>query len=78
LRFQIQKRGERRIAVQPAFEQAGDDVIIASTSWLAADGRTQQRFQVITTRGGKIADIQGCTSRRHAERFARRLASTSA
>jgi hypothetical protein len=77
LRFQIQKRGERRIDVQPEFERAGDDLLIGSTSWLAADGRAQERFQVITPRGGKIADIQGCTSRRHAERFARRQASRS-
>jgi hypothetical protein len=77
LRFQIQKRGDQRIAVQPEFEQVGDDVIIGSTSWLAADGRAQERFQVITLRDGKIADMQGCTSRRHAERFARRQASAA-
>ena len=72
MRFQIQKRGERRLEVQPEFVQVGDDTIIGSTRWLGADGRRQERFQVITLREGKIADMQGCSSRREAERFARR------
>jgi len=66
LRFQIQKRGGRRLEVQPEFVQVGDK-IIGSTHWLDADGRRQERFQVITLRGGKIADMQGCSSRREAE-----------
>jgi len=45
---------------------------------LVADGRAQERFQVITLRDGKIADMQGCASRRQAERFAHHQASTSA
>jgi hypothetical protein len=72
LRFQIQKWGGRRLEVQPEFVQVGDDKIIGSTHWLNADGRPQERFQVITLREGKIADMQGCSSRREAERFARR------
>ena len=72
MKFQIQKRGERRVEVQPEFEQVGDDKIIGSTQWLDTDGRRQERFQVITLRGGKIADMQGCCLRREAERFARR------
>jgi hypothetical protein len=72
LRFQIQKQGGRRVEVQPEFVQVGDDTIIGSTQWLGADGRRQERFQVITLREGKIADMQGCSSRREAERFARR------
>lgn len=68
MQFQIQKRGDRQIAVQPEFQQVSDDVIIGSTSLRAADGRTQERFQVITLRGGKISDMQECTSRRQAER----------
>lgn len=70
--FQIQKRGERRIQVQPEFTQVGADKIIGSTQWLGADGRRQERFQVLTLRDGKIVDMQGCASRREAERFARR------
>ena len=69
--FQIRKRGARRIQVQPDFSQLGDK-IIGSTQWLGADGRRQERFQVLTVRDGKIVDIQGCGSRREAERFARR------
>jgi len=72
LRFQIQKRGGRRLEVQPEFVRVGDDTIIGSTQWLGADGRRQERFQVITLREGKIADMQGCSSRRDAERYARR------
>ena len=72
MKFQIQKRGERRIEIQPEFTQVGDDKIIGSTQWLGADGRRNERFQVLTLRDGKIVDMQGCASRREAERFARR------
>jgi hypothetical protein len=72
LKFQIRKRGERRIEIQPEFTQVGDDKIIGSTQWLGADGRRHERFQVLTLRDGKIVDMQGCASRREAERFARR------
>jgi hypothetical protein len=68
----MQKRGQRRLEVRPAFEQVGDDKIIGSTQLVGQDGRRQERFQVITVRDGKIADLQGFTSRRKAERFARR------
>jgi len=71
LTFQIQKRGERRIEVQPEFTQVGSK-IIASTQWLGAEGARHERFQVLTLRDGKIVDLQGCASRREAERFARR------
>jgi hypothetical protein len=60
------------VAVQPDFVVLGDDRIIGSTTWLGADGRRHERFQVVTIRDGKIADLQGCSSRREAERFARR------
>ena len=71
MRFQIRKRGEHRIEVQPEFTQLGDK-IIGSTQWLSADGRRHERFQVLTLRDGKIVDMQGCASRREAERFVRR------
>jgi hypothetical protein len=47
-------------------------VIIGSTKWLGEDSRRQERYQVLTFRDGKIVDLQGCATRRHAERFARR------
>jgi hypothetical protein len=72
LRFQIQKRAARPMSIQPEFTQVGDNKIIGSTSWLRPDGSRQERYQVLTLRGDKIADIQGCTSKREAERFARR------
>lgn len=60
------------MSVQPEFTRVGDDKIISSTSWLRLDGSHQERYQVLTLRGDKIADIQGCVSKRQAERFARR------
>jgi len=69
LQFQLGKRGERQVMISPEFTQVGNK-IIGSTSWLAADGRRQERFQVLTVRDGKIVDMQGCASRRQAERFA--------
>jgi hypothetical protein len=72
LKFQIKKRGDRRIEIQPEFTQIGDDKVIGSTQWLGADGRRRERFQVLTLQDGKVVDMQGCASRREAERFARR------
>ena len=69
--FQIQKRGDARLRVQPKFSQVGDK-IIGSTQWLNTEGGRQERFEVLTVRDAKIVDIQGCTSHREAERFARR------
>jgi hypothetical protein len=71
LKFQIQKRGSVGMQVQPEFAQVGDKVI-GSTRWLGSDGVRRERYQVLTLRDGKIIDMQGCTSRRQAERFARR------
>ena len=66
--FQTQKGFE----VQPEFEQVDDRTIIGSVRWETDDGRRRERFQVVTVRDGKIADLQGCASRREAERFIRR------
>jgi hypothetical protein len=57
--------------VQPEFTVVGDK-IIGSTSWVGDDDRRVERFQVLTIRDGKIIDMQGCKTRREAERFARR------
>lgn len=70
--FQIGKHGDDRFKVEPDFEQVSDDTIIGSSAWSRAGGRRQERFQVVTMRDGKIADLQGFSSRRQAERFARR------
>lgn len=70
--FRIRERGGRRIEVQPEFTRVGDDVIIGSSHWLGADGKRQERYQVLEVRDGKIVDMQGCATRREAERFARR------
>lgn len=58
--------------MQPEFALVGDDRVIGSTAWLGADGRRHERFQVITFHDGKITDLQGCATRRAAERFARK------
>jgi len=71
LRSQIRKRGDNRAQVQPEFTQVGDR-IIGSTAWLGAGGKRQERYQVLTVREGKIVDMQGCATRREAERVARR------
>jgi hypothetical protein len=72
LRFQIQKRADRPVSVQPEFTQVDDDTIITTTSWLGPDGSRHERYQVLRLRGDEIADIQGCASKREAERVARR------
>jgi len=58
--------------VQPEFTRVGDNRIIGSTEWTDADGIRHDSYQVLTFRRGKIIDMQGCASRREAERFARR------
>jgi ketosteroid isomerase-like protein len=65
-------RGAGPLQVQPEFTRVGDDRIIGSTEWTAADGTVARRFQVLTFRDGKIVDLQGCRTLREAERFARR------
>jgi hypothetical protein len=71
LAFQIKKR-PTPTQVQSEFMRFGDDKILGSTAWLNDDGSRVERFQVLTIRDGKIADMEGFTSRREAERFARR------
>jgi hypothetical protein len=72
LQWAIRARRGREIEIQPEFTLVGEDKVIGSTRWLDPDGETQERFQVLTIRDGRIADMQGCKSRREAERFARR------
>ena len=61
-----------QMEVRPDFTQVGDNKIIGSTEWMDAAGICHERYQVLTLRDGHIVDIQGCASRRQAERFARR------
>ena len=49
------------------FQRFGDK-IIGAAPW----GDAKERFMVFTVRDDKIVDMQGFTSRREAERFARR------
>ena len=58
--------------MRPEFERVGEDRLIGSTEWLGPEGSRHERFQVLTFRDGKIVDLQGCATRREAERFARR------
>ena len=69
--YQLGKRGERPLEVRPEFEQVGDR-IIGSTVFVDTEGDRAERYQVLTIRDGKIVDMQGCATRREAERFARR------
>jgi ketosteroid isomerase-like protein len=72
MKHQIKKRAENRLEVRPEFTQIGDDKIVGSTEWIGTDGRLKVRYQVLTFRDGKIVDMQGCSSRREAEQFARK------
>jgi ketosteroid isomerase-like protein len=71
LRLQLKKPGLGSMQIRPTFTQIGDDRIIGSTEWVDENDRRIERFQVLTFRAGKIVDMQGCTSLRAAERFAR-------
>ena len=68
--------GVREFVVEPAFEWIADDKILASAHWLEGppDGPRQRRFEVLTIRDCRIADMQTCASRRQARRFAKRAA----
>jgi SnoaL-like domain len=72
MEFQIPKRADNRLQVRPEFTLVGDDKIIGSSEWIGTDGRRQVRYQVLTFRGDKIVDMQGCRSLREAKRFAAR------
>jgi hypothetical protein len=67
-----QARTGPRFSGPPEFSRAGENVIVGSARWLAPDGRVHERFQVLSIRGGEIVDIQGCATRREADRVARR------
>lgn len=69
LDFGIEKHGGERFG-RPEFVQVGADRVIGSALVLGDEPR--ERFLVLTIRDGKIVDMQGCRSRREAERFARR------
>ena len=69
LEFGNEKHGGARFG-PPEFEQVGPDRVIGSALMLGDEPR--ERFLVLTIRDGKIVDMQGCRSRREAERFARR------
>ena len=73
MQFQIDKRGLHGFEMRPKLEQVGDDTIIGSSHWVDADGKRQERYQVLTIRDGKITDMQVCGSRRQAKRYADRL-----
>jgi hypothetical protein len=71
LRFEIEARRSQAPHARPEFTQIGDK-IIGSTIWLDDQGEDVERYQVITIRDGKIADMQGCRTRYEAEHVARR------
>jgi len=72
LQSQIEKRGVHNFEMRPKFVQIGADKIIGSSEWTDAEGRRQERYQVLTIRDGQIGDMQVCGSRREAKRFAKR------
>jgi hypothetical protein len=55
------------------FARVGDDKVIGTAQLRDDDGKPRERNPVVITfRGGKIVDMQGCGSRLEAEQFARR------
>jgi hypothetical protein len=72
LQHQVSKLGPNGFEMRPKFVQVSEDKIIGAASWLDPNGRRQERYQVLTIRDGKIADMQVCGSRRQAKRFANR------
>jgi hypothetical protein len=72
LQSQIGTRADWAPTIEPEFTVVGDDRIIGSSMWVDREGKHVERFQVLTIRDGKIVDLQGCETRRQAERFARR------
>ena len=71
---QIDKLGSHGFDIRPEFTEIGGDKIVGSSSWRNPDGRREERYMVLTIRGGRIADMQACGSRRDALRFAKRTA----
>ena len=69
LEFGIKKYSGGTFA-QPEFTSVGEDRVIGTALWLGDEPR--ERYEVLTIRDGKIVDMQGCRSKREAERFARR------
>jgi hypothetical protein len=55
-----------------SFTPVGEDKIIGSADLMDESGQPRESNPVVITfRAGKIVDIQGCSSHRQAERFAR-------
>lgn len=72
MQFAISKRDEQDgVGGAPEFVQIGSK-IIASRRWVGAYSITRERHVVLTVEDGKIVDMQGCRTRREAERVARR------
>jgi ketosteroid isomerase-like protein len=67
----LKKRDRLEFVRDVQFTPVGDRVI-GSAEWIGPDGKRHRRYQVLTFRDGKIVDMQGCSSRREAERFARK------
>jgi hypothetical protein len=69
LQFQLNKRPEHSLQIDPTLTELGDK-ILASALWGSPGDRRVERFMVFTIRDGKIIDMQGFTSQRAAQRFA--------
>ena len=70
MQFQLNKRAEHSVEIDPTFTKLGDK-ILASALWGSPGERRVERFMVFTIRDDKIVDMQGFTSQRAAQRFAK-------
>lgn len=67
------RAGTKAFAIDE-LDRVGDRIVLGG-HWTMDDGsreKVSQFFQVLTIKDGRIVDIQGCTSRRDAMRYAER------
>ena len=69
MQWSLRGREREGRAPAPKLTQVGEDKVIGS--WEGLSGDSEEPFMVLTFRDGKIVDMQGCSSRAEAERFAR-------
>ena len=73
MQSQIEQLGVGRFGAGPKFTRVADDRLIVPVEWHDAEGRRDRRYQVLTIRDDRIADMQTCGTWRQAKRFARRV-----
>jgi hypothetical protein len=68
----IDQPGLQGFELRPKFTEIGEDKLIGSGESFDDQGRREDRYYILTTREGQIADMRACGSWRQAKRFAKR------